>query len=78
MAGDVVNSPDHYKFNGVEVIQLTEQLTFNRGNVVKYVSRAGRKHGSNELQDLSKARWYLDREIERLTGKNKSYHGEPM
>lgn len=60
-----VDHPSHYVYNGVEVIQLTEQLQFNRGNVVKYVCRAGRKDVP-ELTDLLKARWYLNREIERL------------
>jgi hypothetical protein len=57
-------SPDHYQFNRIQVIDLTEQLNFCRGNVVKYVARAGRK--TDELEDLYKARWYLDREIDRL------------
>jgi hypothetical protein len=57
-------SPDHYQYPGFEVIDLTEQLNFCRGNVVKYVARAGRK--TDELEDLYKARWYLDREIDRL------------
>ena len=59
-------SPDHYQFNGVEVIQLTEQLNFNLGNVVKYVARCGRKT-PDAVEDLRKAAWYLDREIGRIT-----------
>lgn len=73
-----VNHPSHYIYDGVEVIDLTEQLSFNRGNVVKYVSRAGRKDSKNELQDLQKARWYLDREITRLSGKRKTNRQEPV
>lgn len=66
--GDPVNHPDHYLFdNGVEVIDLTEQLNFNCGNVVKYVARAGRKTES-PLEDLEKARFYLNREIARQGG----------
>jgi Protein of unknwon function (DUF3310) len=61
---DSVNSPDHYNRFGVEVIQITEHLNFCRGNIVKYVARAEFK--GNELEDLKKARWYLDREIARL------------
>jgi hypothetical protein len=59
-------NPKHYKgfSNGAEVIDITECLNFNRGNVVKYVCRAGRK--TELLEDLLKARWYLDREIERV------------
>lgn len=58
--------PAHYDFpGGVKVIDLTEYLNFCRGNVVKYVCRAGRKKTS-ELEDLRKAAWYLQREIARL------------
>lgn len=75
--GDNVNNPVHYQFsNGAQVIDITENLTFNRGNVVKYVARAGRKSGSKELEDLQKARFYLDREIERLD-EQKPLHKEP-
>lgn len=64
---DPVNHPKHYTaFPGVEVIQITEHLNFCRGNAVKYICRAGLK--GNELQDLEKALWYLQREINRLKG----------
>jgi hypothetical protein len=64
---DLVNDPPHYKFgNNVEVIDLTEQLSFNRGNAVKYLARAGRKDGGDELQDLRKALWYIQREVDRV------------
>jgi hypothetical protein len=66
---DPVNKPAHYtSYKGIEVIQLTEQLNFSRGNVVKYVARAGLKGDSiySEIQDLEKAKWYLDREVERV------------
>lgn len=64
---DPVNHPSHYtRFKGIEVIQLTEHLNFCRGNAVKYIARAGAKDGSKEIEDLEKARWYIDREIERL------------
>lgn len=69
MSNDPVNKPKHYtSYKGIEVIQLTEQLNFNRGNVVKYVARAGLKEDSidAELQDLEKAKWYLEREIARV------------
>lgn len=73
---DAVN-PNHYKgfSNGAEVIDIAEHLTFDAGNVVKYAARAGRLDESlnkNDLEgrveDLKKARKYLDREIERLGG----------
>lgn len=65
--GDAVNHPSHYTaYKGVEVIQLTEQMNFNRGNAVKYIARAGLKNPATEIEDLEKARWYIDREIKRL------------
>lgn len=63
---DSVNHPAHYTaYKGVEVIDFAEQMNFCLGNVVKYVARAGRKAGADDLEDLRKARWYLEREIER-------------
>lgn len=64
---DKVNDPNHYTMpNGMRVIDLIEHMNFNRGNAVKYIARAGRKDPSTELEDLKKARWYVNREIERL------------
>lgn len=68
---DNVSHPQHYSegwSNGAEVIDLTEHLSFCAGNVVKYVCRAGRKDPDKYVEDLQKARWYLDREIERVEG----------
>ncbi|MEV0470742.1 DUF3310 domain-containing protein [Streptomyces prunicolor] len=64
---DEVNHPSHYRWlpNGVEVIDITENLNFNLGNVVKYVLRAGHKT-DEPLTDLRKAAWYINREIVRL------------
>lgn len=58
--------PKHYKEHpsGVECIDITEHLTFCLGNTIKYIWRAGQKGAT--LEDLKKARWYLDREIKRL------------
>lgn len=67
---DPINHPAHYAqgwSNGAEVIDITENLNFNRGNAVKYLARAGRKDSMTELQDLRKAAWYVDRELERLS-----------
>lgn len=65
---DPVNHPAHYTaYKGVEVIQITEQMNFCRGNVVKYVCRAGLKDPATEVEDLEKAQFYLNRELERLT-----------
>ena len=65
---DVVNHPSHYNDGKIEVMDFIEdkQLNFARGNVIKYVSRAGKKDSNKELEDLKKASWYLNREIERL------------
>ena len=64
---DPVNHPSHYTaYKGLEVIDLTEQMNFNRGNAVKYICRAGLKDPATEIQDLKKAVWYLNREIARL------------
>ena len=65
---DPVNHPDHYKSHpsGIEAIQITEHENFCIGSVFKYLLR--RKYKGKELQDLKKARWFLDREIERLEG----------
>lgn len=63
---DAIN-PSHYtRFQGIEVIQLTEHLNFCRGNAVKYIARAGAKNPDTEIEDLQKAAWYIDREIQRL------------
>ena len=63
---DPVNHPSHYTSHpsGVECIQVTEHMSFNVGNAIKYLWRAGQKGA--QLQDLEKARWYVDREIKRL------------
>lgn len=64
---DNVNHPSHYTaYKGIEVIDLTEQMNFNRGNAVKYIARAGLKDPNTEVEDLQKAKWYLEREIARL------------
>lgn len=62
---DMVNHPQHYSAHGIEPIDYIEShnLNFNLGNVIKYVSRAPYKEA--ELEDLKKALWYLEREIER-------------
>lgn len=66
---DPVNHPKHYTQHpsGVECIQVTEHMTFNIGNTIKYCWRAGLKDSAPSVQDLKKARWYLDREIQRLS-----------
>jgi len=62
-----ISHPSYYnQYEGLEIIDLCEQMSFNRGNVVKYVARAGFKDPATELQDLMKARFYIEREIARL------------
>ena len=65
---DVVNHPAHYKTGGIETIDFIEakQLTYNLGNVVKYITRAGIKDEAKHIEDLEKAAWYLNREIQNL------------
>jgi hypothetical protein len=62
---ETVNHPPHYQAGGMEAIEVIEAfaLGFHLGNVIKYVLRADRKGVS--VEDLKKARWYLDREITR-------------
>lgn len=66
---DAIN-PAHYQEHpsGIQCIQVTEHMNFCRGNAVKYIWRAGLK--GDAIEDLTKARWYLDREIARLSGKS--------
>jgi len=66
---DMVNHPPHYKSGGIETIDFIESkdLNYRLGNVVKYISRAGKKD-SDPVQDLEKAAWYLKREIEARKG----------
>lgn len=76
---DVVNHPSHYTWLkdlcGIEVIDITRHMNFNLGNAIKYILRAGRKPIASEdksdfyagmIQDLKKAAWYINDEIERL------------
>ena len=67
---DPVNSPAHYTAGGIETIDFIEakQLNYHLGNCVKYLSRAGLKT-EDTLEDLKKAAWYLNREIENLEFK---------
>lgn len=59
-------NPDYYR-RSIEVIDFIEtyELNFNLGNAVKYISRAGHKNPDTEIEDLKKAVWYLEREINR-------------
>ncbi len=61
-----VDHPAHYNTGKYEVIDVIEdwRLTFNAGNALKYIGRHAYK--GEPIEDLEKARWYLDREIKRL------------
>lgn len=63
---NVIDHPSHYNRGKIEVIDFIEDqgLSFHLGNVIKYVARAGSK--SDKLEDLKKARWYLDRYINEV------------
>ena len=64
---DPINHPPHYTQHpsGVECITITEHYNFNVGNAIKYLWRAGLKDGADAADDLRKAAWYVQREIER-------------
>ena len=70
-----VNHPAHYggADNPYEAIKVIEawNLDFCLGNVVKYISRAGKKEGNSLIQDLEKAKWYLERRIQELKNEQK-------
>lgn len=71
---DKVNRPSHYTYGDIEIIDFIEQVTkdykpelaFAIGNAIKYISRANRKNGK---EDLDKARWYLNRAFEKWEGE---------
>ena len=66
---EAVSHPSHYTFGEYEVIDVIEDwgLDFHLGNVLKYVARAGRK--GDQKEDLLKAKWYLERFIEKMEVK---------
>jgi len=70
---EAVNHPKHYggEANPYEAIKVIEawDLDFCLGNAVKYISRAGKKDASKELEDLNKAIWYLKRRAEQIQKK---------
>lgn len=71
---DNVNHPSHYTDGKIEVINFIEDknLNFHRGNAVKYIARAGKKNPEKEVEDLEKAVWYTNREIQRINGQSKN------
>jgi len=67
---DSVNHPSHYNAHpsGVECIDVVEHMGFNLGNAIKYIWRADEK--GSALEDLRKAAWYVDRELQRRQAKH--------
>lgn len=67
---DPVNRPKHYTSHpsGIDCIQITEHMGFNLGNALKYIWRCDLK--KDAVEDLRKARWYIEREIAKRTGIN--------
>ena len=65
---DMVNHPAHYTDGKIEVIDYIEdkKLGYCLGNAIKYISRAGKKDKSKEIEDLKKAAWYIARRIKEL------------
>lgn len=63
---DMVNHPKHYTVGKMKVIDVIEdqKLCYHLGNVVRYVLRSA--HKGQQIEDLKKARWYLDRKIQNL------------
>ena len=72
IANDNIEHPSWYTQGGIETLDFiaAKELNFMRGNAVKYIVRAGKKDPSKEIEDLKKARFYLDWEINQLKGKN--------
>ena len=66
---DNVNHPSHYTDGKIEVIDFIEdkKLNYHLGNAVKYIARAGKKDPDKYIEDLQKAIWYLQREVNRLS-----------
>lgn len=73
-----VDHPRHYNTSpsGVECIDVVEHMTFNVGNAIKYLWRAGLK--GDAIEDLRKSLWYVNREIERLTKERQRECGEEV
>ena len=67
---DIVNKPPHYTEHpsGIECIQVTEHMGFNLGNAIKYIWRCDLKQDA--IEDLKKAKWYIEREIDKRVRSN--------
>lgn len=69
---EMVNHPQHYggdtTYEVIKVLEAWDVLDFCLGNAIKYIARAGKK-SPDQIQDLKKAQWYLERRIIELEGK---------
>ena len=65
MSNNLINHPEHYQSNGIEVIDIIDSfdLNFNLGNSIKYILRCDKK--GNKKQDLLKALWYINHELQK-------------
>jgi len=65
MSNNLIDHPQHYQSNGIEVIDIIDSfnLNFNLGNSIKYILRADKK--GNKKQDLQKALWYINHELQK-------------
>ena len=70
---EMIDHPSHYNDGKIEVIDYIEDkdMNFCLGNVIKYISRAGKKDKDAEIEDIKKALWYLNRHLQRLENKVK-------
>lgn len=80
MSDRTINSPSHYTSGGIEAIDYIKAklgtdgcIAYCLGNVIKYVSRAGKKDVQKELEDLKKAQWYLNKAVQLNTSDEDYY-----
>lgn len=80
MKFDNVSKPKHYNTGKIEVIEFIEDknLGFHLGNAVKYIARAGIKDPSKTAEDLHKAMWYINRQVELVTGGKRRPNEMPL
>lgn len=69
---DIINHPAHYNVGKIEAIDVIDDwdLGFCLGNTIKYIARAGHKDPNSTIEDLKKAKWYIDRHIQNLEKMN--------
>lgn len=77
---DMVNNPPHYTSHpsGIEAIEVTRHMNFNLGNAMKYIWRAGLKDKAKTIEDLKKAIFYLNDEIDRLNPQRRFGVSQPI